>query len=217
MNVLITAGGTTEKIDSVRGITNHSTGAMGANLAYAFVEAGCEVFYIRSKTAIKPSCCIANQYIIDDTSSLEATILDILSKHKIHIIIHAMAVSDYAVASVKASCGADLTNSHKIISSHEEINITLTKTKKIISILRPNAPNAVIIGFKLTSGKSECEMMDIAYQLLLKNQLDYVLANDAANVGDSHKGWLIDKNKNHTTHIGKDKIAQAIVGVALPL
>ncbi|WP_368262236.1 phosphopantothenoylcysteine decarboxylase domain-containing protein, partial [Enterococcus gallinarum] len=29
MRILITAGGTSEKIDSVRSITNHSTGSLG--------------------------------------------------------------------------------------------------------------------------------------------------------------------------------------------
>ncbi len=33
MKILITAGGTTEKIDQVRAITNHSTGRLGQALA----------------------------------------------------------------------------------------------------------------------------------------------------------------------------------------
>ena len=33
MKILITSGGTTEKIDAVRGITNHSTGYLGKEIA----------------------------------------------------------------------------------------------------------------------------------------------------------------------------------------
>ena len=33
MKTLITSGGTTEKIDSVRGITNHATGSLGKYIA----------------------------------------------------------------------------------------------------------------------------------------------------------------------------------------
>ncbi|MBK8156162.1 MAG: hypothetical protein IPK55_09075 [Streptococcus sp.] len=36
MKILITSGGTTEKIDSVRGITNHATGTLGKYIAEAF-------------------------------------------------------------------------------------------------------------------------------------------------------------------------------------
>ena len=37
MRILITAGGTSEKIDSVRAITNHSTGSLGKAIAEALV------------------------------------------------------------------------------------------------------------------------------------------------------------------------------------
>ena len=36
MKILITSGGTTEKIDAVRGITNHSTGYLGKEIAELF-------------------------------------------------------------------------------------------------------------------------------------------------------------------------------------
>lgn len=36
MRVLITAGGTSEKIDNVRSITNHSTGRLGCLIAEKF-------------------------------------------------------------------------------------------------------------------------------------------------------------------------------------
>lgn len=36
MKILITSGGTTEAIDSVRGITNHATGKLGKSIADLF-------------------------------------------------------------------------------------------------------------------------------------------------------------------------------------
>ena len=33
MNILITAGGTSEKIDDVRHLTNHATGSLGREIA----------------------------------------------------------------------------------------------------------------------------------------------------------------------------------------
>ena len=40
MRILITAGGTSEKIDSVRSITNHSTGSLGKAIAEELLEKG---------------------------------------------------------------------------------------------------------------------------------------------------------------------------------
>ena len=56
MNVLVTSGGTTENIDTVRRISNMSTGKLGSLIAERFAdEPNVErVFYICSKTALKP-------------------------------------------------------------------------------------------------------------------------------------------------------------------
>ena len=40
MNILITSGGTNEKIDRVRSITNHSTGQLGKVITETFLERG---------------------------------------------------------------------------------------------------------------------------------------------------------------------------------
>ena len=40
MNTLITSGGTSEKIDRVRSITNHSTGQLGKIIAETFLNKG---------------------------------------------------------------------------------------------------------------------------------------------------------------------------------
>lgn len=54
MKILITSGGTTEKIDAVRGITNHSTGYLGKEIAELFLAKGHQVTLVTTKTAVKP-------------------------------------------------------------------------------------------------------------------------------------------------------------------
>ena len=54
MKILITSGGTTEKIDAVRGITNHSTGYLGKEIAELFLAKGHQVTLVTVKTAVKP-------------------------------------------------------------------------------------------------------------------------------------------------------------------
>ena len=54
MHILITSGGTSEAIDSVRSITNHSTGSLGKILTETALAKGHQVTLITTPTALKP-------------------------------------------------------------------------------------------------------------------------------------------------------------------
>ena len=57
MNVLVTSGGTVEKIDSVRSVTNVSTGRLGSVIADRFSKSPDvkRIYYMCSKAAVKPA------------------------------------------------------------------------------------------------------------------------------------------------------------------
>ena len=99
MKVLITAGGTSENIDSVRKITNTSTGRLGSLISYEFIKAGAEVTYITVKSAAAPApgCEV---YYICTAQDLYDIMCRLLSENKYDVIVHAMAVSDYTVERV---------------------------------------------------------------------------------------------------------------------
>lgn len=105
MNVLITAGGTTEKIDNVRCITNVSTGKLGSIIANAFsILPGIDViYYICSKTAIAPQSGKVKTIYVDSVACLENTIKELFSQINIDIIVHCMAISDYRVKLVTSA------------------------------------------------------------------------------------------------------------------
>ncbi|MHC5230132.1 phosphopantothenate--cysteine ligase [Enterococcus sp. LJL99] len=96
MNILITAGGTIEKIDDVRSISNHSTGKLGKEIAESFLENGHQVTYVCSKQAVKPK---SNEHLslltIETTRDLEITLLEQFQNYSFDAIIHSMAVSDF--------------------------------------------------------------------------------------------------------------------------
>ena len=74
--LLITAGGTAEKIDQVRSITNHSTGQLGSLIAEAFLAHGYQVDYLTTPTALRP----VNQdglalHFMQDTKELDETLM----------------------------------------------------------------------------------------------------------------------------------------------
>ena len=111
MKILITAGGTTEPIDSVRSITNTSTGKLGSLIAEKFdaIPEVTGIYYVCGRKAIIPKVTRAEITYVDTVASLETAIKSILKKYDIDIIIHSMAVSDYRVN--KVTSAAVLANS----------------------------------------------------------------------------------------------------------
>lgn len=102
MKVIVTAGATEEKIDSVRVITNISTGKLGCTIAkkYARLREVDQVYYICNKSAVQPKNEKIKIIYIDNTQSLQKVIENILAKETIGVIIQGMAVSDYKVKTV---------------------------------------------------------------------------------------------------------------------
>jgi len=105
MKVMITAGGTTEKIDNVRTIANISTGRLGSLTADAFAELPevDEIFYLCGKTAILPQSNKTEIIHVGSVSELETAVASVFDRTDIDIIIHSMAVSDYRVKSVTSA------------------------------------------------------------------------------------------------------------------
>ena len=216
MKILITAGGTAEKIDNVRSITNSSTGRLACAIAEAFVacEPNAQFFYVCGKNAAQPESGV-NVVEIDDSESAMRATSRILRDNFIDIIIHAMAVSDYRVKAVSTPDGA-LDEVGKISSSHDEITLHLEKTPKIIGMLRDLSPMSTIVGFKLLSNVPRGTLIDAGLELMEKNDCDFVLANDVAEIaGDMHKGYLIDRARQYCGYETKTEIAQAIVEATL--
>lgn len=104
MKILITAGGTIEKIDDVRAISNNSTGRLGSLIAETFLKSETlsieKIFYICGRNAVAPSSNKIDIIRIDGVNELTAQIESVLLNQQIDVVIHSMAVSDYAVSSL---------------------------------------------------------------------------------------------------------------------
>ena len=90
--VLVTAGPTIEKIDSVRCLTNHSTGKMGYALARIAMLRGAEVNLISGKTNNKPPKFVKCINVISAKEMFDAVKENFENQD---IIIKAAAVSDF--------------------------------------------------------------------------------------------------------------------------
>ncbi|MDR2444978.1 MAG: phosphopantothenoylcysteine synthase [Spirochaetaceae bacterium] len=210
---LVSSGGTREKIDEVRSITNSSTGELGRLVCGALAEMpGCEkIFYVCGPDAAHPDTDKADVLPVSDADSAAEAVKNILSKNYVDGIVHAMAVSDYRVKSVKTSGGVELERRQKIASGKDDLLLTLEATPKIISLFSRLAPQAVLVGFKLLCGATKETLIDAAFDLLQKNNCTFVIANDKYFITESsHKAYLIDRNKNITEYHTKKEIAAGI-------
>ncbi|MDR1292798.1 MAG: phosphopantothenate--cysteine ligase [Clostridiales Family XIII bacterium] len=107
-NILITAGGNTEKIDAVRMIRNTGTGRLGALIAEKLLArvADARVFYICDRHAVAPRDGGATVIHADDVTALEAAVRKVCAENRIDAVIHSMAVSDYRVKNVTTAANA---------------------------------------------------------------------------------------------------------------
>ena len=104
MKIIITAGGTSEKIDDVRTITNTSTGRLGYAIGKAFVEkyAGRleKIYYLHGTRAPYVEHELVEPVMIGGVADLQQQLTRLLTEEKIDAVVHAMAVSDYVVKEV---------------------------------------------------------------------------------------------------------------------
>lgn len=247
MNVLITAGGTVEKIDEVRQISNNSTGGLGVRIAESFLTLGesvNKIFYVCGSSALAPPVSDKIEtHRIGSVADLKDALEQIFSLNKVDAIVHCMAVSDFTKRNVTTAdsfadilCenlersvplsheqirelikqslykGSGIDGDGKISSDVEGLIINLTKTPKIISLIRKAQPDAVLVGFKLLNHVDLGTLIETAYALLKKNSCDFVFANDTRDITPtSHTGYLVFKDGSYEKLSGKVEIAAGIV------
>ena len=129
-NVIVTAGGTIEKIDDVRFISNFSSGKMGESLALALYLAGANVTLLTSKNHKLPKEIVIAKF--DSVKTLKEK-LDNLTPNNEYLFM-AAAVSDYSPTPTKGKIKKEELNSDKwILELHKNIDIlaSINNIKKI--------------------------------------------------------------------------------------
>ena len=221
MKILVTSGGTSEKIDRVRSITNHSSGKLGKIITETLLKAGHEVCLITTLQAVKP-VSHPNLTIIEikNTADLLQVMKDKVTDY--HVLIHSMAVSDYTPVYMagfdEIEASQDLTefldkkNQETKISSKEDVQVLfLKKNPKIISLVKEWNPKIHLIGFKLLVDVSQEHLIQISRESLEKNQADLIVANDLTQISsEQHKAYLVEKSSFQTA-MSKHEIADLLL------
>ena len=196
MHILITSGGTSEAIDRVRSITNHSTGSLGKIIAETALAKGHQVTLITTPTALNPHPHPQLKLlVINNVKDLLTQMQKEVPHHQ--VLIHAMAVSDYSPVYMtgldEVEKAPDLQrflqqkNQETKISSKEEYQVLfLKKNPKIISLVKEWNPAIQLIGFKLLVAVSSEELIQVARESLVKNHASMIVANDLTKIQDGH-------------------------------
>lgn len=109
MKLIITAGGTRERIDTVRTIANEATGRLGSLTAEEFSRclAGLEhvIYFLHGAGSALPNTSDSRikPILTEDTEQLQSELLRLLRQERIDAVIHSMAVSDYRAAALSSS------------------------------------------------------------------------------------------------------------------
>lgn len=228
--IVITAGGTSERIDNVRKITNTATGKLGMTIANELLKRDdVSIYYICTKGAFRPDDKRVKIIEIESTMDLKREVENVLTTESIDYFIHSMAVSDYmkdyatTMDRIKytiehnddideAFRHIEVIEGNKLSSSMDSLVIVLRPTPKIISLIKKLSPKTFLVGFKLLDGVSKNELIDVAKKLRDKNKCDLVVANDLSTIKNgNHTAYIIDTEDNILEANGKEDIASKLV------
>ena len=184
--VLIAAGGTKERIDPVRYISNDSSGKMGYALAEDAVKKGAEVILISATTTLPVPKSVKIEYV-ESAREMQEKVLNHFSSVDIAIMV--AAVSDYRVKE-------PATQKMKKTDDEDEITLTLVKNPDILKQLGSlKKEGQTVIGFAAETH----QVIEFAKQKLVKKNADFIIANDVSDqsIGfgsDMHQVTILSKN-----------------------
>ena len=180
--LLVTAGGTVERLDPVRYITNDSTGKMGFAIAEELAARGAEVALIRGKVSVSLSAEAKASGRVRETVALSAE-----EMHRACLAefphcdggVMCAAVADYAPVE---------TAPRKLKKQEERWSLELRRTPDIGAELGAAKGNRVLAGFALETDR---ELENAAGKLRRKG-LDFIVLNSLRDAG---AGFGFDTNK----------------------
>lgn len=184
--IIVTAGGTKERIDPVRYLSNDSSGKMGYAIARVAQRAGAEVILMTGKTSLsRPT----GMKIIDIESAAEL----------FNAVKDAFTDADGLIMAAAVADFRPLTTAKQKIKKNDDndlMNISLTKNPDIVAeIGKIKRSNQFVVGFAAETN----DLLENATKKMQKKHLDLIVANDVANINigfnsDDNQVTFIFKN-----------------------
>ncbi len=193
--ILVIGGRSEEPIDSMRIITNRSTGLMAVRIADRAMERGADVELWMGGCSV-PIPDYMNVRRFDSVSDL-ISMIDSIDRD---IVIVPAALSDFTPAERR----------NGKISSKEGFDLELEPVPKVLPLLSKKCKH--VIGFKAESGLSEDELVKKAKSRMDEYGLYAIVANDIDSAGKTSSSAIIITSDGNSNITGpKDNIADSIL------
>lgn len=215
VNVLVTAGSTIEYIDSVRILTNLSSGKMGLNIAQQCLDKGFNVTLVYGHGTLNiPDDPRMNIIRVKTTEEMFKAVRERILRGKEHVVFHAAAVADFSISNSSKK------RSYKMDSRNGTKTLKLVPTAKIVDRLKEFDKKIFLVAFKAEYDISKELLIKKAFDKLRECNGDLIVANDVSKRGcdfgsDTNDVYIIDKEKN-ITHVplkSKREIARNLVKI----
>jgi phosphopantothenoylcysteine decarboxylase/phosphopantothenate--cysteine ligase len=210
--VLITAGGTLERIDPVRYITNDSSGKMGFAFAEVARDWGAEVTLISGKTDIAPPAGVET-IRVESAEQMKEAVMSLLPR--MDIVVKAAAVADYRPLHQEE---------HKIKKTAESLTLALVRNPDILQGIgdwietQAGKHVPVVVGFAAETTELERNAID----KLIRKKCDFIVANNVTQAG---AGFGTDTNIvsiyglggfiEHLPQLSKKDVARRVLELAM--
>ena len=202
---MISLGGTYEPIDSVRGITNKSSGKMGLELAKEAYIRGADLKLVVANVSVEIPSVFDVMYV-ETSKEMNDAVLSLISDYD--IFISTAAVSDFEFRQ----------KSDKKIDSSSSLFLNLKPTTKIIRQIKKINPNIFLVGFKAEFNVSRDEIICCARKQISDAGTDLVIANDISKNechfgSDNNEVLIVDEEVLSVPLASKRQIAKTICDV----
>jgi len=198
--VLVTAGPTREYLDPVRFFSNRSSGKMGYAIARAALRRGADVTLISGHSFLEKPKGMRFISVVSASDMLGAVEKEVRAST---VLVMAAAVSDFMPAE-------KYTDKIKKVG---DLNVRLSPTPDIISVISRERKRPFIIGFAAETGKR----IGRARKKLQEKKMDMIVFNDVTEEGsgfdtDTNRVIIFDsKKETELPLMSKDAVAGAIL------
>lgn len=189
--LVITAGGTREKLDPVRYLSNYSSGKMGFALAKIAAHMGAKVHIISTVNFEDLTPSVSVHKVESAKEMLDSSLK--LAAHADYFI-GAAAVSDYA---------PKIMSMQKIKKTQESINVECVKNPDIIKEVKAKFPKVKVVGFAAETEYFEAH----ALQKLSTKNIDAIALNDVSDgkvFGEDHNALKVFTKSGNKFEIERD-------------
>ncbi len=183
MHCIVTAGPTYENLDTVRRLTNFSTGRLGIELANFLTGRAHEVTLLVGEQATYPGERRAQRVEAFTTTADLRDRLQTLASRPVNAVFHAAAVSDFTFGKIwLRGARGELSElkAGKISTRQGTLLAELVPTPKIIAGLRDWFPRARIVGWKYEVDGKRAHVIQAAQKQLSECLTDACVANGPA-------------------------------------